>query len=130
MHAPYETRLVEVRWLPGDRRSVAPDVLSRHDQVFSTNERAILCLQIDGAAAFLVMVGALNVGRIRVVGVEPGGTPPQDKPLHLERGAELARFELGSTVVLLLPPGRAEPLPELEIGATLRMGQALGKIPQ
>ena len=67
VHAPCDASLVEVRWVGGDRRSVAPNVLSQHDRILSTNERAVLCLQADGASLFLVMVGALNVGRIRVV---------------------------------------------------------------
>ena len=116
-------------WTPcriaGDLLSVGPRVLARRERVLSINERSVLRLEHDGRALALVMVGALNVGRIRVVGVEPGADAPPGG-LALERGGELARFEMGSTVVLLTPPGGWEPLPGLEPGAALRLGQPIG----
>jgi phosphatidylserine decarboxylase len=48
-------------------------------------------------------------------------------PLALPRGAELGRFNMGSTVILLLPPGSAGWLPGLAPGATVRVGQALAR---
>lgn len=124
VHSPAAARLTDVRWLPGDRRSVADAVLARHPRVLSTNERAVLRMETDGQPFFLVMVGALNVGRIRVIGVEPGGVPAGQP--HFEQGGELARFEMGSTVVLVFPPGTVEPLAEVGQDARVRLGQALG----
>lgn len=125
VHAPFAAELAEVRWLPGERRSVAPGVLARVPRVLATNERAVLVLPRPAGPAYLVMVGALNVGRIRVVGLEPGRSPAQ--PLAFARGAELARFEMGSTVVLVVPG--AEPVPGLAPGASLRLGQRLALLP-
>jgi phosphatidylserine decarboxylase len=125
VHAPLAARLEEVRWIPGERRSVAPGVLARVPAVLATNERAVLVLRGGAVPVWLVMVGALNVGRIRVVGLEPGGTPAQALPF--ERGAELARFEMGSTVVLVVPG--AEALPDLAAGASVRLGQRLATLP-
>ena len=127
VHTPLAARLTEVRWVPGGRYSVAPGVLARRARVLSTNERAVLRLETDFGPCFLVMVGALNVGRIRVVGVEPGAAAPVAGPKNLARGDELARFEMGSTVVLLLPPGTAAPLPALAPGAPVRCGEAIGR---
>ena len=124
VHAPVAARLVDVRWVPGDRFSVAPKVLERTERVFTRNERAVLRLETERGPAFLVMVGALNVGRIRVVGVEPGGPPAQ--PIACAKGAELARFEMGSTVVLVLPGGAARPEPGLAPGRALRLGLPIG----
>jgi phosphatidylserine decarboxylase len=124
VHAPLGARLVGLRWLPGERRSVAPGVLERTARVLATNERAILTLEGAAGRCFLVMVGALNVGRIRVVGVAAAGAPPG--PLAFERGAELARFEMGSTVVLVVPGGRA--LGDLRPGAAVRLGQRLADL--
>ncbi len=123
VHAPCAAELAEVRWLGGDRRSVAPAVLARRERVLATNERAVLRLESAEGTWYLVMVGALNVGRIRVVGVEPGRSP--SRPVSLEKGAELARFELGSTVVLVAPPGSVEPLAELAPGLALRLGRKI-----
>src|SRR5262245_50550877 len=75
VHAPAAVELEQVRWLPGERRSVAPRVLARVPRVLATNERAVLVMRGEHGPLFLVMVGALNVGRIRVVGVEPGRSP-------------------------------------------------------
>jgi phosphatidylserine decarboxylase len=45
----------------------------------------------------------------------------------VQRGEELARFELGSTIVLLTPPGMAAPLSDLVPDARVRLGQAIGR---
>jgi len=129
VHCPLAARLAAVSWVPGELFSVGPRVLERRAKVLSVNQRAVLRLEGEGGPLVLVMVGALNVGRIRVVGVEPFGDVPGPDGLPFQRGAELARFEMGSTVVLLAPPGRFTPLPGLAPGATLRMGQPIGTRP-
>jgi phosphatidylserine decarboxylase len=48
--------------------------------------------------------------------------------LDLEKGAELGRFNMGSTVILLLPPGGGEWLPGLAPGSSVRVGQALARL--
>jgi len=126
VHAPAAARLADVRWVPGDRRSVADAVVARHERVLATNERAVLRMEAEGYTYFLVMVGALNVGRIRVLGVDPGSPPAHG--LEFDRGAELARFEMGSTVVLVFPPGAVEPLPEVGQDVVARLGRPLGTL--
>lgn len=124
IHCPETARLTEARWVPGARYSVAPKVL-RKRQVLSINERAVLRLETERGPLFLVLVGALNVGRIRVVGVEPSARAELGQGKAFERGEELARFEMGSTIVLLSPSGGLVPLDETEEGQAIRMGQAL-----
>ncbi|HED64398.1 MAG TPA: phosphatidylserine decarboxylase [Planctomycetes bacterium] len=126
VHSPVDADLDEVRWIPGDRRSVAAGVVDRIDRVFSTNERAVLRLSGPAGPFYLVMVGALNVGRIRVVGVEPGATPRKRR--SFAKGEELARFEMGSTVVLVFPAGTVEPDPRLALGTRLRLGERIGTL--
>lgn len=123
VHTPLDARLVEARWLPGARYSVAPKVLLARPKVFSVNERVVMRLESGDGPLFLVMVGALNVGRIRVVGVEPSADGRLSAPRALARGDELARFELGSTVILVLPPQGRAWRPQLSVGAAVRMGQ-------
>lgn len=127
VHSPIAARLGAVAWLPGDLFSVAPKVLARRAKVLSINERAVLRLDGERGPLFLVMVGALNVGRIRVVGLEPGRDVTPEHPLDFERGGELARFEMGSTVVLVALPGSYEALEGLESGMALRLGQGIGR---
>jgi phosphatidylserine decarboxylase len=49
-----------------------------------------------------------------------------DTPVQLDRAAELGRFEMGSTVILLLPPGSVEWT--VRAGETVRLGQAIGRL--
>lgn len=125
IHAPVSGALASLTWLPGALHSVAPKVLERRPKVLSINERAVLRLETDRGPFFLVAVGALNVGRIRVVGVEPHASAPKPA-LRFDRGDELARFEMGSTVVLLSPRGGFEAASGLAVGDALKMGQPIG----
>lgn len=126
VHTPVAGRLVEAHWLPGARYSVAPKVLAARAKVFSINERCVMRIETESGPLFYVMVGALNVGRIRVVGVEmsASGVLPQARELAL--GDELARFEMGSTVILVVPRTGPRPLAELAPGRTLAMGESIG----
>jgi phosphatidylserine decarboxylase len=124
VHSPENARMTEVRWVPGSFYSVAPGVLLKRPGVIAGNERAVLRLETSHGPLFLVMVGALNVARIRVVGVEPGQDTKLDHPFA--RGEEIARFEMGSTVVLVSPPGGLQPESSLSEGDALRLGQWLG----
>lgn len=126
IHAPVAARLESARWIDGDRHSVAPKVLDRR-RVLDVNERCVLRLQNARGTFLLVLVGAMNVGRIRVVGVEPHyGQEPVHPGSRFERGAELARFEMGSTIVLLAPRGVASPAAELVPGRAVRLGSRIG----
>jgi phosphatidylserine decarboxylase len=84
----------------------------------------------------LVLVGALFVGSMSTVwhgDVEPlrrDGSTALDVPGGpagvLDRGAEMGRFNMGSTVILLLPPGAGRWASGLQPGQTLRLGDNLG----
>jgi len=128
IHAPVSATLTAVRWLHGDRFSVAPAVLDRR-RVLDVNERAVLRLESASGPFLLVLVGALNVGRIRVVGVPPHYGPEPVRPgTRCERGAELARFEMGSTIVLIAPRGVAVPVADLSPGDAVRLGTRIGHL--
>lgn len=125
IHAPDECALSRIEWFPGARYSVAPAVLERR-AVLSINERAVLRLETAHGPLLLVLVGALNVGRIRVVGVEHTHHGRIDPPKPFARAGELARFEMGSTIVLIVPPGKVAPRPELVQGTAVKLGEPLG----
>jgi phosphatidylserine decarboxylase len=126
IHCPETARLVQAHWVDGARYSVAPKVLSKR-RVLSINERVVLRLETEHGPLLLVLVGALNVGRIRVLGVQPGTRSALGSGNPFDRGAELARFEMGSTIVLISPPGGLEPLAETQVGEPILMGAALAR---
>jgi len=91
----------------------------------------------DGEAGrfAVVLVGALNVGSMSTVWAEdispaaariPTVLPPTT--LSLEKGAELGRFNMGSTVILLFERGRVQWSPQLRAGLTVQLGQAIGTL--
>lgn len=91
--------LSEVVRIPGVYHTVSPQG-TEHVAVYRENTREYAVLETESFGNMLMMeVGALLVGRIVN---EPGGKP-------VERGAEKGYFRFGgSSVLLLIPPGRAE----------------------
>jgi phosphatidylserine decarboxylase len=123
VHVPEASSLESIRRVPGSRYSVAPAVLDKR-LVLPVNERAVFELRSSHGTYWLVMVGALNVGRIRIEGERGEGAGAI--PRSFARGEELARFEMGSTVVLLTARGAARPLPGLAPGSPVRLGAPIG----
>ncbi len=126
IHAPEQCLLSAAEWMPGDRYSVAPKVLAKR-RVLDVNERCALKLECERATLFLVLVGAMNVGRMRVVGVEPNHAGPLSQKRPFARGAELARFEMGSTIVLFAPRGTTACVAGLSVGSSIAMGRPIGR---
>ena len=129
IHAPEKCRLTEARWIPGARWSVQPWVL-KWLKVLPVNERFPLRLETERGPLFLVLVGALNVGRIRVLGVDPRHAGAVDPALPFERGGELARFEMGSTIVLIAPPGTWKPTANCVPGQKVKLGESIAELVQ
>lgn len=139
VHMPLAGTLRAAWYVPGDLFSVNAVTTAAVDDLFARNER-VICVFSDGPIAFaLVLVGALFVGSIGTVW-HGDVTPRQPRrsselplerlaaPLQLDAGAEMGRFNMGSTVILLLPPGVTEWNPELRPGDTIRMGQKLARV--
>jgi len=136
IHMPAAATLSGAWLVPGRLFSVNAVTAAAVPGLFARNER-VVCAFEEGPLTFaLALVGALFVGSIATVwhgDVTPcsprrAAELPLDTgraPLRLERGAELGRFNMGSTVILLLPPGAAEWLPGLQPGSPVRVGQTL-----
>ena len=137
VHAPLAGRLHETLHIPGRLFSVAPFAVEAVPRLFARNER--LVCHFDGAHGpfVVVMVGAMLVSGVETVwsGVE---IPPyasavvrkdwRGKNIRLERGAELGRFNMGSTAIVLLPSGAAEFDPELSVQMPVRMGRSIARM--
>jgi phosphatidylserine decarboxylase len=133
VHAPVAGALRRGRYIPGRCFSVNQKTASAIDNVFCRNERIALWLDTVAGPAVVVMIGALNVASLstEISGEIASGTPrvyEAAAPRVIARGAELGRFNLGSTLVVLFPNGKATWLPSLEPGQRVRMGQALGHL--
>lgn len=135
VHMPCAGRLRRSIHVPGRLFSVANWTTESIPRLFARNER--LCLLFDTAHGPLavVLVGAIFVSSIETV-FDGEVTPPyadavrlrdypEDKGPELAAGAELGRFNMGSTVILLTGAGFDDWRAGLEAGSPLRMGQAL-----
>lgn len=138
VHMPADGRLLEMRHVPGRLFSVNPATTRALPGLFARNERLVCTFDTDHGRMAVVLVGAMFVGCMETVwaGVV---TPPRGRvvrhfdygkrnpPIRLGRGEELGRFNMGSTVILLLerPVHWAE---ELGPARPVRMGEALGVV--
>jgi phosphatidylserine decarboxylase len=132
VHAPREGALVRTRYLPGRLWPVFPAATRRIDGLFNRNERLIFQLDTDRGLLVTAMIGAFGVGRMTSpyadIITNTGNAArdvTQTSPPQIERSAELGSFGLGSTVILLLPPGDFSW--ELTPGASVKVGQPIGR---
>ena len=115
VHAPATGELRRAVRIAGRFHPVNPRAVHRIPGLFAGNERLVLEMGAPGGEMVLVLVGACLVGGIRL-----NHTPP----VALQRGQELGRFEFGSTVVVLAPPGAPVRLARGQ-GERVRVGEAL-----
>lgn len=139
VHLPLTARLDALRHVPGELYAVNAATAGGLPRLFVRNERIIAVASCGDRALGLVMVGALNVGSIDIVLENDGAAsnrPRATLPPHATvtlaqgerpRGAEFGRFNLGSTVILLLGPGLARFDADLVAGQQVRVGQRLGR---
>ena len=133
IHMPLRGRLQQTWFVPGRLFSVNALTARFVPRLFARNERVVTLFDSDAGAFSLVLVGALNVGSMATVwagDITPAARrvitqlPPQS--LTLDKGAELGRFNMGSTVILLFESQRARWLAGLQAGVAVRLGQPIG----
>ncbi|MFN0207461.1 MAG: archaetidylserine decarboxylase [Planctomycetota bacterium] len=132
IHSPADATLAFSIHIPGTLWPVNDAAASTIPNLFIKNERVSTGLDTPGGTVILVKVGAFNVGSIRVVYDPAVGRGRRTRfrayplPQKFNKGGELARFEMGSSVVLLLP--RTFTLREsLQIGAKVRLGEPIAR---
>ena len=133
IHAPLGGRITGYVNMPGQLWPVNPVGVRNVDKLFCVNERLTTFLKTPRGACGVVAVGATNVGRIRalyddvVTNVRRTRQTERriyDAPFRVEKGGELAVFEMGSTVVVLFAPG-VKLAQRLSPGTPIRLGEAL-----
>ncbi|MDO5693417.1 MAG: archaetidylserine decarboxylase [Pseudomonadota bacterium] len=136
IHMPCAGRLQRMVYVPGDLFSVNPVTARGVPGLFARNERVVCLFDTARGPLVLVLVGATIVGSMATVwhGVvnpsRPGEIQRHDyagQAVELDKGAEMGRFLLGSTVVLLWPNGTLRFNPDWAPARAVRMGEAMGK---
>lgn len=136
VHLPLAGTLRALHYLPGRLLPVKLSTVQSVDALYARNERAVCQFDTVAGPLAVVLVGALLVSGIETVwhgAVNPYGARRQrwmrdyGPGVAYARGAEIGRFNYGSTVVLVAPAG-VTALPGLVPGSRVRMGQALGRV--
>jgi len=133
VHAPLAGTLRDMLYVPGARLSVNEMTAAAVPGLFARNERLVCQFESPAGPFAMVLVGALNVASIsttwagEVLPHEPRRLRRWHYPgaagIEFTRGDQLGWFNLGSTVILLLPPAVAEPENGLDPGLPVRVGQ-------
>ena len=139
IHMPLPGELRESFYVPGKLFSVNRTTAQLVPGLFSINERVFCGFDAGGTPWAIILVGALNVGSMATVWhgdvtprkhreVTPLPVTDLLSPITLPKGAEMGRFNMGSTIILLLPPGAATWKDSLVAGRTLRLGERIGTL--
>ena len=141
IHMPIKGTLSKMTYVPGDLFSVNPLTAQNVPGLFARNERVVAIFETEIGPLAMVLVGATIVASIETVWAgtvtPPGGKQvfswdyPTTGPeaLTLDKGAEMGRFKLGSTVVMLFAQDAIDTFADgVEPGETTRMGQAFANI--
>lgn len=136
VHVPLDAMLIETWYVPGRLFSVNTTTARAVPRLFARNERIVALFQTPAGLLAEVLVGALNVGSLSTVW--HGEITPKaarrmtklaqpDTGVTLVRGAEMGRFNMGSTVVLLFAPGHARLDDTLAPGRVMQLGERIGE---
>lgn len=136
VHMAWSGTLVETLHVPGRLFTVAPWGVKAIPRLFARNERLVCHFETEFGPMCAVMVGALLVSGVESVWNGEEIPPYAHKPVRrdwrghgitLGRFAEMARFNYGSTVILLFPRDAVE-LDAFETETPTRVGQRLGRV--
>ncbi|MEX0976095.1 MAG: archaetidylserine decarboxylase [Woeseia sp.] len=144
VHSPLAGRLTALRYVPGSLYSVNEMTVQARPGLFTRNERLVALLETDRGSVpirmAIVLVGALNVGSITTPwtgtirpqksGVVSDLTPPETAAVspEIDRGSLCGWFNMGSTVIVLLPPQTCRWHSKLRSGNLVTMGEAIGTL--
>lgn len=141
VHMPWAGTLRETVHVPGRLFSVGPDAVREVPRLFARNERLVCHFDTDFGPMAVVMVGALLVSGVEtvwsgeeipaygdVVTVKDYRSGDGDGRITLQRFEEMARFNYGSTVVVLLPPGVVELAADIDAESPVKLGQRLATL--
>lgn len=136
MHMPFTGDLRQQVHIPGRLFSVAPHTVKTVPRIFARNERVVANFNTEHGRMAMVLVGAINVAAIETVW-DGLVTPPKGKNISrkdyqsgdvvLEKGQEMGRFNMGSTVIIVMESKSPALSADLIESLPLKMGQAISK---
>ncbi len=138
IHCPTDANLLSMTYVPGDLFAVNPATVRSVEGLFARNERLVVRFQSEQGPFCIVFVGAIFVGSMETVW--EGKITPDYEPtirhwdystqdLHFNKGDEIGRFNMGSTVVLLTPEGQLPELGRIKADTPIKMGERLATAP-
>lgn len=138
VHMPCDGVLREMVYVPGDLYSVNPLTTATVNNLFARNERVICYFDTDKGPIAQILVGATIVGSIETSwagtvnpkreGIIQRWRYPeknQEGAITLQKGDEMGRFKLGSTVITLFPANTVTFNATLTAGSVTCLGQPL-----
>jgi len=139
VHMPCPGRLLQTTYIPGRLFSVAPHTTRAIPGLFARNERLVCLFETPVGPMALIMVGAIFVSCMETIW--SGVVNPRmamslqktvfdhcgDQAIELQRGEEMGRFNMGSTVILLYGADRVEWDDSLQAGQSLQLGQIIAR---
>ncbi|NVJ08144.1 phosphatidylserine decarboxylase [Myxococcus sp. AM001] len=135
IHAPLGGTITGYAYIPGEFWPVNPASVKNKQSLFCVNERLVTYLDTVAGKCAVVKVGATCVSRIKAAYDEvtthtgqPGKVHRYGAAMPVEKGGELGRFEMGSTVILLFEPKRVTWDESLQEEAVVRLGKRIGVI--
>lgn len=132
VHMPFAGRLTDTIYVPGKLFSVNTVTAENVPALFARNERLVCLFDTSVGRMAVVLVGAMIVAGIECVAtgkIKPSGKLEHRKhDLQLDKGAELGRFYLGSTAIVLFENSKINWLAPFEAGSSVMMGQAMGTV--
>ncbi|MFT6926905.1 MAG: phosphatidylserine decarboxylase [Psychromonas sp.] len=132
IHMPITGKLEQMIFIPGDLFSVNPLTAQNVPNLFARNERAVAIFSTAVGPMAMVLVGATIVASIETVwaGTLTANTDKEiqywdykNQNITLEKGAEMGRFKLGSTVVALFPKESIHFAEDLQADSVTRLGE-------
>ena len=137
IHMPMAGTLRQMIHVPGKLFSVNPVTAENVPNLFARNERVVCIFDTTSGPMVLVLVGAMIVGSVetRWAGVVVPGRRQVTSTLYegeqaitFDKGEEMGRFRLGSTVIVVMPKGAVSWNSNQVAGKTVRMGEAFGAL--
>ena len=137
LHMPLDGTLKEMIHVPGRLFSVNQATTAVVDNLFGRNERVVAIFETPLGPMALILVGAIFVASIETVW-EGIITPPtrlvprtwkydNERPVKLKKGEEMGRFNMGSTIIVVLGKNSVKWSDSMESGLTVRIGENIGR---